>query len=975
MPSLFSSLFRRASSRDRAALAVRTTKDDKDSHASSTLPCDFQHTEFVQAGRHREAVGLPPLENATQIPGLAISGGGIRSAVFSLGVLQALADRDVLKHFSYVSTVSGGSYIGSFYGSLFVPDASRTGSPATPPPPDEYAAKAARASHTLRPKASASALASAITPIAYLRDNCNYLAPNGMSDVLQSIAFSLRNWFALQYVIGMSLITILLWISLVNYGFFALTHIAVAWPPILRSLPGLLTIAISILIVSPLSRAYWLTQNLAQEAKVFFKLLPFVSLVIVIGIALTSLEINHPGTLRPLISGKISELPRPASPVGVGSWLVVITEFLSLAAFVIACVYASRNGLRGKTRRSGSNARPASTPASKPASSPASSPASKPDSPFDNRAFVDHVRNSLTNAYTTPLQICKQRLLSGPIQVMIWTAAIAIIDALGQLLYACSGGAQIHPFGANSPVTCIFSGWHPTPASAGSSSPVAAMLGVLASAGAAIWGAAKFLLSNGTTLKSTLLKIPRIYLASVAAVLAALVTLTFWSIAARAVAASLDGYVRHYFWASHDDHSKAVVFLFFLAATSVVVLVLAGIDGLCVQFLNLSTYQRLYSVRLTRAFIGATNAVRLNHEQSRDVTSLVHGDSISMGTYFHESSCAPVHLINTTINKTIDWNSSLVQRGARGMIMSVGPAGITIGAKLGVLLCEWKGANDISTKARHVLKHDDVSNIWLESLTLGDWIAISGAAVSTGLGQQTHPGYSMLLGIANIRLGYWWDTLSTPIGAVTKKDPQKRVPIPDKNAPRRIVREKLFGTQFCLTSELLGLFDGPRARRWYLTDGGHFENTGAYELLRRGLAFIVIFDNGCDPTYAFDDLANLMRRVRVDFGVEITESPCKMTMPESLPVNEGVIAKSFDEFAGNPKYLALRLMTAFPGGRTGQILVIKPRLTSAAPHDVRQYKTQNHDFPHETTADQFFDDVQWESHRQLGYSQGRALFG
>jgi hypothetical protein len=92
-------------------------------------------------------------------------------------------------------------------------------------------------------------------------------------------------------------------------------------------------------------------------------------------------------------------------------------------------------------------------------------------------------------------------------------------------------------------------------------------------------------------------------------------------------------------------------------------------------------------------------------------------------------------------------------------------------------------------------------------------------------------------------------------------------------------------------------------------------------------------------------------------------------------VNEGVIAKSFDEFAGNPKYLALRLMTAFPGGRTGQILVIKPRLTSAAPHDVRQYKTQNHDFPHETTADQFFDDVQWESHRQLGYSQGRALFG
>jgi hypothetical protein len=107
-----------------------------------------------------------------------------------------------------------------------------------------------------------------------------------MSDVLQSIAFSFRNWFALQYVIGMSLIAILLWISVVNYAFFELTGIAVAWPPILRSLPGLLTIAVSVLIVSPLSRVYWLTQNLAQEAKALFKMLPFVSLVIVIGIAL-----------------------------------------------------------------------------------------------------------------------------------------------------------------------------------------------------------------------------------------------------------------------------------------------------------------------------------------------------------------------------------------------------------------------------------------------------------------------------------------------------------------------------------------------------------------------------------------------------------------------------------------------------------------------------------------------------------------
>jgi hypothetical protein len=94
-----------------------------------------------------------------------------------------------------------------------------------------------------------------------------------------------------------------------------------------------------------------------------------------------------------------------------------------------------------------------------------------------------------------------------------------------------------------------------------------------------------------------------------------------------------------------------------------------------------------------------------------------------------------------------------------------------------------------------------------------------------------------------------------------------------------------------------------------------------------------------------------------------------------LRLNPRMIAKSFDDFAKDPAYLAIRLMVAFPDGRAGQILAIKPRLSAAAPHDVRQYKNTSPDFPHETTADQFFDDVQWESHRALGYSQARALFG
>jgi Patatin-like phospholipase len=48
------------------------------------------------------------------IAGLAISGGGIRSATFALGVIQALAHLKLLRRFDYLSTVSGGGYIGSW---------------------------------------------------------------------------------------------------------------------------------------------------------------------------------------------------------------------------------------------------------------------------------------------------------------------------------------------------------------------------------------------------------------------------------------------------------------------------------------------------------------------------------------------------------------------------------------------------------------------------------------------------------------------------------------------------------------------------------------------------------------------------------------------------------------------------------------------------------------------------------------------
>lgn len=905
------------------------------------LPIRYSNRELDQAERHRKAVGLEPAFRIRAIPGLAISGGGIRSAIFALGVMQAMAEKDVLKHFSYLSTVSGGSYIGAFYGSLFVPNALRIGNPQERPWRFHTAAK--QAAQKLRPDARANGN-DAITPIAYLRDNCNYLTPNGLHDVLQAIVFSTRNWFAIQYVVGVSLLTILLWLNLSVASLMSLApaayraiHCDSRW--IVASVPFAAVVGIVILVMSPLSRAYWLTQNLAQKTGRLGKSLPFVSLLLVMLLAMIAIRSGLRGLPLTIVNVQAAFWTPPYLITG-GS-VVLVTGALGVAYLVGAWLYASRKRDSGKSWFPGS-------------------PTSK-TSPSDSRPFVDRLRNALSNAYTTPIRLsCGATLLTGAFQMALWLAALAAIDALGSALFSTIRALETQHGATGAALT-----------SGGS-------LAVLAGLGGGIWAVTKFVMSEGKGIAEGLMKLPRLVLATVGAGLASLLTLTFWSVVAHAVTARLGIFACSASGVLHCDATTGYANgdLRMLLVVCVILLLLALIDGLCVQFLNLSTYQRLYSMRLTRAFLGATNRRRLAQASHRDVTSLVRGDSITLGDYYHRHTCAPVHLINATINKTIDWDSSLVQRGARGLSFCVGPAGMTVGAKLGVLECTWEHANDISTPATHVRGNTTTRDIWLESLTLGDWVAISGAAVSTGLGKITHPGYSLLLGVTNIRLGYWWDTYSTPFTLGAESYERARVPIPTHEVPRRLFTEKFFGTQFCLKSELLGEFDGPRARRWYLTDGGHFDNTGAYELLRRQLKFIVVLDNGHDPDYQFADIGALIQQVRVDFGIEISETATRIFPPNGISIDLRFVAMSFDAFKRQRGCMAVLLAVKYPGreGRRGQLLVIKPRITPSTPYDARCYAFSHASFPNESTADQFFSDAQWESYRALGEAQARALF-
>lgn len=109
--------------------AVRCTRDARDALArdrtQTTPPGRGDFATLLDAERGEKLpnrVEVPPhidepfcTETEDDRIGLALSGGGIRSATFGLGLLQGLSRLGVLSHLDYLSTVSGGGYIGGWW--------------------------------------------------------------------------------------------------------------------------------------------------------------------------------------------------------------------------------------------------------------------------------------------------------------------------------------------------------------------------------------------------------------------------------------------------------------------------------------------------------------------------------------------------------------------------------------------------------------------------------------------------------------------------------------------------------------------------------------------------------------------------------------------------------------------------------------------------------------------------------------------
>jgi hypothetical protein len=359
-----------------------------------------------------------------------------------------------------------------------------------------------------------------------------------------------------------------------------------------------------------------------------------------------------------------------------------------------------------------------------------------------------------------------------------------------------------------------------------------------------------------------------------------------------------------------------------------------------------------------------------------------------------------------TINETVDGQSQVQQRDRKGTGMAVGPEGLSVGRVHHALWNERRSASTVNTiraslargRARteeHATKAANPpfevfphpARATPELLDVGQWMAISGGAVSTGLGARTSMGVSMLLGFFNVRLGYWWHS------GVDPRDRLGRTRRSRTQSALALVRG-FIPVQMALLDEWMARFPGVAREEWNLSDGGHFENMGAYELLRRRLDLIIICDNEQDEAYEFAGLANLVRKARTDLGASITFLSQEQLdgeigrgggPPVSMPPAVGPLdALRRDTPAGLSRaHAALARIDYAPVSNTpsasmpkvGWLLYVKPTLVGDEPVDVINYHSTHPDFPHQSTGDQFFDEAQWESYRRLGEHLGERLFG
>jgi len=345
------------------------------------------------------------------------------------------------------------------------------------------------------------------------------------------------------------------------------------------------------------------------------------------------------------------------------------------------------------------------------------------------------------------------------------------------------------------------------------------------------------------------------------------------------------------------------------------------------KFVNINTFSLhgMYRMRLTRAYLGASNFAR----RPNSFTNFDGSDNMYEADMLREGT--PLHIINTALNLVATRNMAWQQRKAEPFSFSA----ISVGSwRLGYVPTEEYGGT--------------------RGVTLGTSMAISGAAFNPNMGYHSSPLVTLLMTFFNARLGWW---LPNPIWPNIKKWPKngrtnrflsKRSRFLGRNGPKWALMP--------LLNEALGNTDD--SYKWIeLSDGGHFENLGLYEMVLRRCRRIIVVDADADGEFQFEDLGNAVRKIEIDLGIPITFPD----FPHGLPMKRGAEPMNVYCIRGEIQYTCVDYSES-----NGELLFIKPVLNGSEPPDIRAYAASHQHFPHEATSNQFFNEAQFESYRHLG---------
>ena len=337
---------------------------------------------------------------------------------------------------------------------------------------------------------------------------------------------------------------------------------------------------------------------------------------------------------------------------------------------------------------------------------------------------------------------------------------------------------------------------------------------------------------------------------------------------------------------------------------------------------NQFSLHSMYRNRLVRAYLGASNQ-KNRKATANPFTGFDPNDNVTVSDLWpnkeksHKDAGKPLHLVNMTWN--LVGGKNLAWQHRKATTFTVSPL------HCGNYIKGYRRSKDYGGEP--------------DPISLGTALSISGAAVSPNMGYYSSSAVTFLMTLFNARLGWW---LGNPVKPYCRN-----------SSPESALK--------AMIDEAFGKTEDDK-NFMYLSDGGHFENLGLYEMVLRRCHYIFVVDASSDPKYKFENLGNAIRRIRVDLGITIEI--------------RGIVNYSGKKETPGP-YCALGdiLYTGVNEAQDGVLIYIKPALRGVdEPTDIVNYARANVEFPQESIGDQFFSEEQFESYRVLGLHAIEQIF-